>query len=309
VVESSFPNYDPVSVRFATRNGTAVSGPDYQSRSGTVTIPGLSTQATVDVNVVGDRTIEANTEEFHLDLTSPVNATLPSGRVSGTAVIRDNDRVSPPAAPTSLRSTAATTSTINLAWNDGSSVETSFEIQARGGAWTTWRSLGSVAANTTSFQATGLRADTAYSFQVRAVNDGGASAWSNTCDARTTSPAPPPPVTPPPVTPPPVTPPPAVDPGPGSGLPARPTDFRKEDIYRLRIDLLWKDNSSNETGFRVFLSTNGSSFREAMTTPANRTKAEITGLRPNTDYWFYVVAYNNAGSSVRSQILKLRTKA
>jgi hypothetical protein len=81
-----------VTVQFATSNGTAVAGSDYNATSGTVTFPPGSTTQTASVPVVGD-TLDEDDETFVVTLSSPVNATM--GTAQAIGVIQDND-----AAPT-----------------------------------------------------------------------------------------------------------------------------------------------------------------------------------------------------------------
>ena len=73
-----------VSASFATADGTAVAGADYVAKSGTVTIPAGSTQATIHVEVVPDPDTEPD-ETMTLALSSPVAATLVApGTATGT---------------------------------------------------------------------------------------------------------------------------------------------------------------------------------------------------------------------------------
>ena len=78
----------PVTVHYATSNGTARSGSDYRSKSGTVTIPAGSTSGTVNVGVLSDKVREAN-EGMSVRLSSPTNATIADGYGAGT--IRNDD--------------------------------------------------------------------------------------------------------------------------------------------------------------------------------------------------------------------------
>lgn len=89
-----------------------------------------------------------------------------------------------PAAPTNLRVTGVTQTTVSLAWNDNSTNETGFQIQYRlgGGAWTT---ITTVPANTTVYIDTGWLPNYTIQYRVRAVNAGGNSAWSNIVTALT----------------------------------------------------------------------------------------------------------------------------
>jgi hypothetical protein len=97
----------------------------------------------------------------------------------------------PPAAPTALTATAASSSQINLAWTDNAPNETGFKIERKTGAGGTYAQIATVGANVTTYQNTGLSASTTYYYRVRATNAAGDSAYSN--EAGATTPQPPPP--------------------------------------------------------------------------------------------------------------------
>ena len=80
----------PVTVRYATADGTATAGSDYVWTSGTLTIPAGSTSGTVAVPVVGDTLNEAN-ETFTVKLSSPTNAIVATA--TGTGTILNDDPV------------------------------------------------------------------------------------------------------------------------------------------------------------------------------------------------------------------------
>ncbi|GAB4257862.1 MAG: hypothetical protein Kow0065_07350 [Methylomicrobium sp.] len=82
----------PVTVNYATSNGTATAGSDYSARSQTLTIPAGSLQATISVPVIDDSIVESN-ETLTLTLSNPVNATLGTGSATGTII--DNDVSTP----------------------------------------------------------------------------------------------------------------------------------------------------------------------------------------------------------------------
>ena len=71
----SQPSAQPVTASFATANGTATAGSDYQAATGTVTFPAGTVSRTIGVNVIGDAAVEPD-ETFVLNLTAPVGATL-----------------------------------------------------------------------------------------------------------------------------------------------------------------------------------------------------------------------------------------
>jgi ELWxxDGT repeat protein len=91
-VSLSAPSEVPVTVNYATTGGTAISGTDFQSASGTLTFaPGEVTQP-VTVLVTGDRLAEPD-ETFFLELTGPTNAVIIDNRGVGT-ILDDEPRVS-----------------------------------------------------------------------------------------------------------------------------------------------------------------------------------------------------------------------
>jgi hypothetical protein len=72
-----------VTVGFATANGTAAAGSDYQATSGTLTFSPGQTARTITVLVNGDATSEPD-ETFTVNLSGAVNATIADGQGSGT---------------------------------------------------------------------------------------------------------------------------------------------------------------------------------------------------------------------------------
>jgi hypothetical protein len=93
ILSLSFANSSPVTVSYATANGTATTADgDYSSQSGTVTFSPGELQKVITVSIVGDNKPE-NDETFAVNLFSPLNATLLRAQATGT--IRNDD-----AAPT-----------------------------------------------------------------------------------------------------------------------------------------------------------------------------------------------------------------
>jgi chitinase len=73
----------PVTVNYATANGTATAGQDYVAQSGAITFAAGETQKTISVTVNGDKAAELN-ETLALTLTSPSGATIADGAAVGT---------------------------------------------------------------------------------------------------------------------------------------------------------------------------------------------------------------------------------
>jgi hypothetical protein len=91
-----------------------------------------------------------------------------------------------PVAPGNLRAAAASRTKIQLNWSDNSNNETGFQIErCKGNRCTNFARVGTVGANATSFTDAGLSRGTAYTYRVRAVNEVGASPFSNTATATT----------------------------------------------------------------------------------------------------------------------------
>ncbi|MEL7312224.1 MAG: PQQ-dependent sugar dehydrogenase [Pseudomonadota bacterium] len=81
-------SYADASVDYATVADTASAGSDFVMTSGTLQLPSGVTSATIDVQIIGDSDIEPD-EQFLLELSSPVNASIATSNAVG--VIRDDD--------------------------------------------------------------------------------------------------------------------------------------------------------------------------------------------------------------------------
>jgi hypothetical protein len=92
-----------------------------------------------------------------------------------------------PAAPSSLVASAASTTQINLAWNDNSTDESGFLID-RSTDGIHFTQIASLPVNVTSFSDFGLNPGTAYTYRVRATGAAGNSSFSNVGSATTLSP-------------------------------------------------------------------------------------------------------------------------
>ena len=83
----------PVSVTYATANGTASAPTDYAALGGTVTFPAGTTTQTLSVLVNGDTTAEPN-ETFTVNLSGASGATI--ARAQGTGTIVNDDAATSP---------------------------------------------------------------------------------------------------------------------------------------------------------------------------------------------------------------------
>lgn len=87
-----------------------------------------------------------------------------------------------------------------------------------------------------------------------------------------------------------------------------PTDLRSVKNEKDAISLEWKDNSDDETGFVVEISSDGSSYSEAGRTQADVCSLKVEGLEENKLYFFRVYALGSDGMrSVESAPMQTMT--
>jgi thermitase len=193
-----------------------------------------------------------------------------------------------PAAPTGVTATAVSSNQINLSWTDNASTETGYTVErCTGASCTNFAPIASPAANTTSYQNTGLAASTTYRYRVFASNSAGNSGYSNTASATTQA-------------------------GGVSGAPAAPSNLVAAVVMGPNanwIELTWTDNSSNETGFRLERCTGSgcTNFVLFKSVSANVTRAEEYPVTARTTYRYRLRAYNGSGYSAYSNIAEATT--
>ena len=78
-----------ISVNYATANGTATASSDYVPASGNVMFNPGETSVPLAIQVIGDTVLESN-ENFFVNLSNPVNATLGDSQGVGTIVNDDS---------------------------------------------------------------------------------------------------------------------------------------------------------------------------------------------------------------------------
>jgi fibronectin type 3 domain-containing protein len=188
----------------------------------------------------------------------------------------------PPAAPTSLAASAVSSKQISLTWTDNSSNESGFNIERSPDGSTGWAQVGQVGANVTSYTDSSLSPSTTYYYRVDAYNGGGSSGYTNIASATTQAPPPP---------------------------PAAPTSLNATAVSSSQINLSWTDNATNETGYYVERSTDGTNFTQIASLGVNATSYSSTGLSASTLYYYQVRAYNDGGPSGYSNVASTTTLA
>ena len=90
-------------------------------------------------------------------------------------------------------------------------------------------------------------------------------------------------------------------------IPAAPTNLTATATSSSQIHLTWSDNSTNELGFKIEQSTDGTSFTQRVVIGPDNPQIFINGLAANKTYYFRVRAYNAGGDSPNSNIASART--
>jgi fibronectin type 3 domain-containing protein len=200
-----------------------------------------------NVTTFGDPTVVASTSYAYRVYAS--NSNGPSGFTNVATVTTPGGTTGLPAAPSNLTFELLPGPEVRVIWQDNSNNETQFRIERRFAGWI-WEPIGSVLNNRTSFTDSFPLADVVYEYRVLAANTTGVSAWADGLLVNTSS-VPQPPAAP-------------------SGLVATP-------VSGTRVDLVWDDNSSNETQFKIERRILGGTFAQIATTAANvRTFADTT---------------------------------
>nr|MDQ3805947.1 fibronectin type III domain-containing protein [Acidobacteriota bacterium] len=91
------------------------------------------------------------------------------------------------------------------------------------------------------------------------------------------------------------------------GVPAAPSGLVATAVSSAQIDTTWADNSANETGFKLYRSTDGVNFFRTATLGANVTTYSDTGRPASTTFYYRVVAYNAEGNSADSNTVAATT--
>jgi len=184
-------------------------------------------------------------------------------------------QLAPPYPPYNLIATGFDMS-VSLRWT-GRANATSYDVYRGTKSGGPYHLAGS--ASGTSFSDTGLTNGKTYYYVVTALNAAGESGYSNQASAAPTL------------------------------LPAAPSGLMVTKIFRTELDLAWTDNSNNETGFVVQISTDGAQFSDYLSPVGpNVTKFAATGLVRGTTYYFRVRASGVAGDSGYSNVVSGTTK-
>ncbi len=165
------------------------------------------------------------------------------------------------APPSNAAVSSITDTTATFSWSDNSTSELIYEVErCQGSGCTTFSSVAGspLAANSTSYQATGLTPSTFYKFRVRITAATGSSSWLESSEIKT--------------------------------APAAPTTLAIDDITASTITISWSDEGSDETAFEIE-SCSGASCQNFSPVPTSPLAANIetytaTALADDTPFRF-----------------------
>ncbi|MFM8395990.1 MAG: fibronectin type III domain-containing protein, partial [Acidobacteriota bacterium] len=177
-----------------------------------------------------------------------------------------------PAAPSGLRVTLESPTSVVLNWTDNSANETGFRVWRRVGLAGSFVEIGTTVQNQTVFPNASLAANTTYTYRVTSFNSFGDSGNSNEVSMTT--------------------------PGDQPSPPAAPTGLTATLSAPTRVQLNWIDVSDNETGYRIRRRIGSSgSYTDVAIVGQNVNFYEDPGVTPNTTVFYRVFAFNNNGES------------
>ena len=218
---------------------------------------------------------------YAMELWWTSNAGLAREKVPRNFFTFDNAAVEPaPSVPTGLSATATAYNKIVLNWSDVSNNETGFEVVRSSTTSTgTYVPIGTAAGNSTSYTDSGLTASKAYFYKIRAVTASSESPFTNFVTATTLA---------------------------APATPVAPSQLSAIGGVNNSITLTWQDNSTNESGFRVYRSTDGVSYSLLSTVGTNNNAYTDMATSALTLYYYYVAGYNGGGEGTKSNVVQFK---
>ena len=198
---------------------------------------------------------------------------------SNTISINTPD-AAPNGTPSALRIANLWPNALDLAWTDNSTNEDGFRVFFSIDAVNWTEQFPRPGINSPNIRVSNLSPGTRYFIKVRAYNAFGGSPDSPILEV---------------VTP--------------SGLPTAPTSLAATNIWANQADIRWTDNATDESNYRIAISTDGTNFSNiGGDLPANSISYRLSGLTSNKRYWVRVRCSNSFGFSDYSNTLSFTTK-
>ncbi|WP_200388474.1 fibronectin type III domain-containing protein [Thiocapsa imhoffii] len=188
------------------------------------------------------------------------------------SLVREPDPILP-SAPSDLTAVVNSDSKITIAWRLNCQHLSGVAIERRSTPAEPWSEMVRLQSPVSRYENSGLAPATTYFYRVRAFNAAGSSAYSNEVSATTLA---------------------------RPTVPAAPSELIATAITPWRIDLQWRDQSSDESGFRIERRTLSGRWSEIGRLGVDETTFSDRGLQAATSYQYRVRAYNAVGPSAYS---------
>jgi len=168
-----------------------------------------------------------------------------------------------PATPSSLNTTVISSSRIDLSWTDNSFNEIGFKIERRTDG-VPYTQIGTVGQDVILYQDKTVTPGNTYYYRVRSYNTYGDSPYSDGV----------------------------------TSAPSVPSNLNLTVISSTQINLFWKDNSPDETGYKIERKFGtGGTYEQIGTTTIDVVTYSDTTVTPSNTYYYRVGAYNDFGNS------------
>ena len=185
-----------------------------------------------------------------------------------------------PAAPTTLKATAASGTRVDLSWTDRSNNELGFDLERSTDGGVTYYLADTVGTGDVNYSDLTVQPGHTYFYRVRAYNPGGSSAYAPATSVAI----------------------------PAVTLPKAPSSLTATALTAgSGVSLAWKDNATNEAGFQIERQTGGT-WQVLATVAANTKTFKDASAARLTTYSYRVLAFNVAGGSPYSNLVSVKTK-
>jgi len=248
-----------------TDNATDEAAYKIERMTDTVTWTQIATLGANATSYVDSALTEGTPYYYRVTATKGLFASLRSNMIHATTL---------PTAPGALTVTPINGGQVALTWEDSSSVESGYSVEQLIDG--TWQEIETTEPNAMSQTATGTyEPSTVYSFRVRAFATGYFSGYQYSLSsnvAELTTPA----------------------------WPAAPGALTATPTSDTQIDLSWTDIATDETGYKIEWSPDGSNWSALVTVTADDTTYSDTGLSEGIERFYRVLAVNSIGDSAYS---------